>query len=514
MSTPATSANDQSNSFTNENMQHNREPEIVDVTPVDNTSTHFGTGEYSKQEAKPVKPKSKFTFGKIFSVFIFLISIILIGSFMFAYSMISNSNNYLGSNDANGGDFFSQLGQIGSILNISKRSQLKGENEGRTNFLLIGKDATGAGLTDTLMIASYFYKDQKMTTVNIPRDFQYTDSYTGTGGKINALFTWANQVKPGNGEQYLAEFFGKEFGITIHYWASVSFQGVKDVVDTLGGVDVNVTEKLVDCRYPTDNYSGYISPCPSFEAGTQKMDGKKALIYARSRESTSDFDRSRRQSVVVQAILDKIKTQNVFENATKITTYLNIINKNFKTSLKLDEISALAQILKENPNIKDNYITNVWQTGNGFLCATGDATAYYNGYCDGALMGAAGASKSRDKAKNYIQNILQISVSGMLLDSKAVFLGNQSNDTEKVYNDFANLGFTNISLNNSYSKIKPATARSIETVKIYITDPKIKELFDKLEKKPTIKYDLLTAIPDDLIIPNNFRDAKIIVWVS
>ena len=493
-------------------------PNIVDVSAVASRS-----GQFAAKPEKPApqvvsKPKSSITFGKIFAIFTIFMSIILIGSFMFVYSFISGSNNILESDGSNN-NFFSQLGQIGSILNISKRSELKGESEGRTNYLLIGKDATGAGLTDTVMIASYFYKEQKLTTVNIPRDFQYSDSYTGTSGKINALYTWAEETKPGSGEQYLADFFGKEFGITIHYNASVNFQGVKDVVDTLGGVDVNVTEELIDCRFPTDGYqivngSSYVRPCPSFQPGNQKMDGKTALMYARSRESTSDFDRSRRQSIVVQSILDKIKTQNVFENATKITSYLNIINKNFKTSLKLDEISSLAQVLKENPSIKDNYITNVWETGNGFLCDTGNSGAYYNGYCDGTIMGISGASKSREKARNYIQNMLQVSTSNKLFDSKAVFLGNQSGDTDKIFNDFTNLGFTNTFANNSYSKIKQATAASIETVKIYIPDLATKALFDKMNQKPQTKYTIFTTLPEDLVLPVNFKDAKIIVWVS
>jgi LCP family protein required for cell wall assembly len=494
--------------------QKNDDLETIDVSSTRRNSRSIKKDNTSDQFLQP--KKSLFSFGKIFSMFVFLVSIVLIGSFIFAYSAVSNNNSYLSGSQ--NGDFFSQLGQIGSILNINKRVQLKGENEGRTNVLLIGKDATGVGLTDTLMIVSYFYKEQKITTFNIPRDFVYSDSQTGSTGKINGLYTLAEENTPGEGEKYLAEFFGKEFGINIHYWSSINFDGVKEVVDTIGGIDINVDNEFTDCNYPKDDYSGLIRPCPSFKIGNQKMDGKTALIYARSRYSESveggDFARGRRQSIVVKGLLDKIKSQNLFDNITKITTYLNIINKNFKTSLKLDEIAAFGQLLKENPNIKDNYITNVWQIGNGFICERSTPTVSQNGYCDGSFLGGSGSSVSRNKARNFVQNILQTSVLDSLLDSKTVFFGNQSFDTDKIYNDFTTLGFTDVYENNNYSKIKPATATSIETIKIYIVDEKTRNLFEKLDKKIQVKYEVLNKIPYDLIIPAAYKDAKIIVWVS
>jgi polyisoprenyl-teichoic acid--peptidoglycan teichoic acid transferase len=519
MPTSLTNNSENSRGFENDLLkddtnQETNYPKIIDLTAVQSEAKTFKKNNNNNHIFE--QKKSFFSFGKLFSVFIFLISIILIGSFIFAYSMVSNSNSYL-SNGQNT-DFFSQLGQIGSILNLSKRTQLKGESEGRTNFLLVGKDATGAGLTDTLMIASYFYKEQKITTFNIPRDFVYSDSQSDTSGKINGLYTLIEDNKPGEGERYLADFFGKEFGIPIHYWSSINFDGVKEVVDAVGGIDITVDNEFTDCNYPKDDYSGLIRPCPTFKTGSQTMDGKTALIYARSRYSDSieggDFARGRRQSIVVKGLLDKIKTQNLFENATKITTYLNIISKNFKTSLKLDEIASFAQLLKENPNIKDNYITNVWQIGNGFVCERSTQAVSQNGYCDGTFLGGFGPSVSRNKARNFVQNILQTSVIGTLFDSKVAFFGNQSFDTDKIYSEFTNLGFTDVYINNNYSKIKPAVATSIETIKIYISDEKIRNLFDKLEKKPQVKYELLNKIPEDLIIPPTYKDAKIIVWVS
>jgi len=229
---------------------------------------------------------------------------------------------------------------------------------------MIGKDSA-AGLTDTIIIASYYHKEKKVVTLNIPRDFYVFD---GVGSyKINAVAAFAEGRKTAGfseigGEEFLANFLAKEFGIPIHYWVSVNFAGFKSVIDQLGGIDVDVDIPFTDCEYPTDNYSGYIRPCPSFKQGTQKMDGTKALIYSRSRHGDngqgSDFERGRRQQQIIQSVIATIKTQNLAINASKINAYLDILGKNMKTSVKLDEMLSAYEIFK-NINIdeiRNNFI--------------------------------------------------------------------------------------------------------------------------------------------------------------
>jgi LCP family protein required for cell wall assembly len=478
------------------------------------------------------KKHSSLSFGKLISIFLFFISVILIGSFIFAYTQFSSSNNGL-ADDGNG-NFFSQIGQIGNLLNITKRNPIKGEADGRTNFLLIGRDATGGGLTDTIIVASYFHKEQKMTTVNIPRDMVYRDNLTGTTEKINALSEFAqglidqkNQYfsKYRSGDEYLGEFLGKDLDIPIHYVASINFNGVKEVVDTLGGIEVNVENTFTDYKYP--NYrQELLRPAPTFEQGLQTMNGDRALIYARSRHAgdiyndfgpeAGDYARNKRQSKVVAAILEKIKAQNIFDNVSKISAFFNIINTNFKTNMKLDEVAAVAQILKENNNVKDNYVTNVWSTddGRGILCEASTPTSSQSGYCGGGYLGG-GTSSGREKARSFVENILTISSNSALSQAKTVVLGNQSYDTQKIYDELVNnQGFENITLNNSYTKIKEANATSVETTKIYILDSKLKDLFNNLRLKPSLKYQVIDKIPDDLPLPISFKDSKIVIWVS
>jgi hypothetical protein len=244
------------------------------------------------------------------------------------------------------------------------------------------------------------------------------------------------------------------------------------------------------------------------------MDGTVALRYARSRETTSDFDRNERQSIVVQSILQKVKSQGTFENASKVTAYLNILGQNMKTSLRIDEMASLAQILKE-VDVKSNFLRIVWATGNGILCTGPDPEiAYTITYCGGAIIGKSQVSTAKEKAKNVVQNMLTSAESTELFQADTVFVGNQSDDTYKAFNEFQKLGFENTRINNAYSKITAAKLNSVEKTTIYILDDKLKAGYDKMSKKPNIASEIKTELPKDKVLPASFNTAKIIVWVE
>src|SRR5437763_15019205 len=79
----------------------------------------------------------------------------------------------------------------------------------------------------------------------------------------------------------------------------IGLQGVRDIVDAVGGVDVTVAEAIHDDAYPTDDY-GIITV--DIAAGRQHMDGETALRYARTRHQDSDFGRIARQQQVIAAV--------------------------------------------------------------------------------------------------------------------------------------------------------------------------------------------------------------------
>lgn len=354
--------------------------------------------ENSQLDTQSKPKRKKVTFGKILSVFVFLIGILLMGSFVFGYTLINKSQGFLGQGGSQ--DLFSQLGNVGSLFNIGGRQKILGEDEGRTNFLLVGKDAIGTGLTDSIMIVSYFYEEEKFVSVNIPRDFYVSDGFGSY--KINSVVPFAEQRQTGNGEQFLADFLEEEFEIPIHYWASINFDGIKDLVNTLGGIEVDVPNGFADYQYPAPNFAGYLKPVPVFEQGLTTMDGDTALIYARSRMGDngegSDFARSKRQSIVIESILKKIQSQNLFDNATKISAYLDIIQNNLRTNLSLPEITSLAKLVEENADIDGNFHRAIWDSSTNFLCPTQTSDgAYVIIYCDGTNAGAGVVSESRKK---------------------------------------------------------------------------------------------------------------------
>lgn len=465
--------------------------------------------------AKPVNKtiKNKISLGKKISFSLILLSIILLGFGTFlGFNSFSQGANPFG----NGSNlsFWEQLTNITGAL-TNQRKPIAGEEQGRTNVLIIGRDAIGSGLTDTIMIGSYFHKEKKFVTLSIPRDFYVSDGFGSY--KINALFPFAEQNEQGSGEKKLAEFITKEYGIEIHYWASINFEGLVKVIDELGGITVNVDNEFTDCLYPNST-NGYIRPCPTFKAGEVNMNGTTALIYARSRQGSngegSDFARARRQSKVIQAIAEKAKLSNIVLNVSKIQTYFEILGGTLRTNARVDEILS-ASMLRDEFDPSNGFYRIVWDNSNGILCDNSSADGVYIlTYCDGSIAGRRGSSLVRDKAKSQVQNMLFVAQSEGLLETKISIIGNGSNDSTTVYNDLINAGFKNVTINNAYNKISPATSKSVEKVSIYIKDQKLRDQFKTVSLKQTLNTEILETLPETKIPPTQASSSSIIIWVE
>lgn len=184
---------------------------------------------------------------------------------------------------------------------------------GRLNILLIGTDKQpreGTWNTDTLIVASIDPASRQVAMFSLPRDtvgvplppIPARSAFGATWDrKINALFGQARarpDLFPGGGYEGLKETLGYLYGIPINYFVEVDFSGFKTVVDALGGVTVNVQVPVVDDYYPGDagTLRVYIP------TGVQRMSGSQALVYARSRHGSSDFDRASRQQRVILSL--------------------------------------------------------------------------------------------------------------------------------------------------------------------------------------------------------------------
>lgn len=473
------------------------------------------------------KPK-KFPFGRLLSFFLIISSLFFLstGAYYYSSELFNTADTVIvcedGTNDCNNsiiGDF------VGNVFKPKENIKVKGQDEGRTNFLFIGVDSE-AGLTDTIMVVSLFHKEKKIVTINIPRDFYVNASYqTDTGKtllvkeKINALYPYAERdsVREGAGARALSDFVSSEFGIPIHYWATTNFEGVEALVDELDGVSVNVPNSFKDCEFPNRNYTGVIRPCPSFKEGLVNMNGENSLIYARSRygdnNEGNDFARSKRQSIVVQSIAVKAKEKGIFGNINSINSYLNILKDYTRTNISPNEVLSFYNQF-ESMDLSKSFFRYTLDDGGPYLC-TGDlGVGYTLLYCGGGIPGSSVSSTGKKRIQTLFQNLLVESQSKELLDASISFLGNQSNSTAEAQQAFINLGFKEAIINNRYAAIPPATKTSQENITVYIKDPTLYSLFENLSKKPTIEYTLQSKMPAEKIIPKNSQDSKIIVWIE
>lgn len=228
----------------------------------------------------------------------------------------------------------------------------------RINILLLGKggeDHPGGNLTDTIQVVSIDPKNKEVAILSIPRDLYIKVDGLGSH-KINSIYTLAknndldknieseNEDKKSSEDDskslnLMKQVTGDLLGVPIHYAAVLNFDGFKKIIDILGGIEINVTEEIYDPYFPDKYVLGY----EEFyvEKGINQFDGEQALKYARSRETTSDFDRSKRQQEILIAAKDKaLKVMNV----KKLSQILNVLSENLKTDLQLGEIEELSKI--------------------------------------------------------------------------------------------------------------------------------------------------------------------------
>lgn len=249
-------------------------------------------------------------------------------------------------------------------------TKLKGEGDGRVNVLLMGvgdSSHQAADLADTIQIASLDPISKNVTLFSIPRDLYIKIPGYGSD-RINAAHVYGERDKlPGGGPELLKQTISQNLGIPIHYFARLDFSGFRDAVEAVGGVEVNVEETINDYSYPDESNNGYSTFY--IQAGRRFLDGATALKYARSRYTTSDFDRSKRQQKIMIALKDKALSLGTLTNPVKINSLLAGVGNDLKTDLNVKEMVKLVKMGKE---ITDQKITRAGLDNNpdNYLAAT------------------------------------------------------------------------------------------------------------------------------------------------
>jgi LCP family protein required for cell wall assembly len=229
--------------------------------------------------------------------------------------------------------------------------------------LLIGTDVRDdprepSVRSDTLILARVDPETRWAALLSIPRDTLVTIPSEVCGGrkKINAAYAcgylhptqYGPKVKPEDaGAALAAETVEALLGVPVDYTAQIDFRGFERVIDAIGGITIDVPRTIVDPAYPTEDY-GTIEIV--FKAGRQRMDGRTALQYARTRHADSDFGRIDRQQQVLMAALQQFRARGLLAQLGSASRLLDIVSDSVRTTLPLNDLRvvyALADLADE-----------------------------------------------------------------------------------------------------------------------------------------------------------------------
>jgi polyisoprenyl-teichoic acid--peptidoglycan teichoic acid transferase len=252
-------------------------------------------------------------------------------------------------------------------------SQILNNGQETVNFLLIGSDQRhGASFrTDTMVVAILRPNEGQVSLISIPRDLWV--SIPGSGNqRINTAYENGElNGYPGGGAGLLKDTIQYNLGIRIDHTALVDFDGFRQIVDTLGGVDVPVSCPYTDWRLIDPSYNPEIENnwyLYTVDPGVIHMDGDLALWYARSRQKSSDFDRGRRQQEVLRALFTQALQTGTL---SRIPELYNDFKSSVDTDLGLGDILQLSLYAPKmtNADIRSYYIrppyVNSWITDAG-----------------------------------------------------------------------------------------------------------------------------------------------------
>lgn len=215
----------------------------------------------------------------------------------------------------------------------------------QTNILLLGDDqqpGTSGYRTDSIMLLILKPDQKNASLISFPRDlYVYIPGWT-----MNRI----NVILARGGFDLMQDTFAYNFGIRPEYYIRINVWAFGDIIDSLGGVDVNVAVPMTD-EVPGEGYH-------TVQAGLVHMDGATAEWYTRARYATSDFDRTRRHQEVLQALFLKMLSLDALQNIPEL---YNTYQDNVTTNLTLENIThwlPLATQLTDTSKVKQYLITH------------------------------------------------------------------------------------------------------------------------------------------------------------
>lgn len=381
--------------------------EEIEKTKSGYGSSYFGSAPVEKSDKKIDKPDKKLSRRQrrrmenklnkkprrlIFRIIKWLLLLILlvalaIGGYT-AYKLLSASNNVF----------------QGSIIDIFNNKPLKADENGRSNFLVIGTSEDDPGheaayLTDSIMVISVSQTNKDVYMFSVPRDLNVKYGRAcleGYSGKINSYYECVNSTLDDTDKDAAAaeqerlsamqKLVGEVYGIDIQYSVHVNYTALKEVVDAVGGIDVDIEgsagepgilDRNADWRC---NYTCYYV---KYDNGVHHLDGEHALYLALARGSNEDGhgtyglsrsnpDREANQRKILIALKDKALSSGTLTNLGTVSSLIDSLGNNLRTNIQTNEISTILQVAS---SIKTENMNSIDLMTEGVMNGNGNPTA-------------------------------------------------------------------------------------------------------------------------------------------
>jgi LCP family protein required for cell wall assembly len=314
-----------------------------------------------------VVPKKKKFYKSLLFWLLAMFVVIVLGGVAISYKM-GASLNKISSKDSS---------ILDSLKGVVGGDDVKKTEDGRTNVLLLGmrgRGVTGGGLlADTIMLASLKKDENKVALMSIPRDLYVQMPGENYHSKVNAVYALGEEKKNnGSGIEFMKKIVTEITGQPVHYVVTINFAGFEQLIDAVGGIDLELkeafieplqfhqehvcdpnvftvksgrTQKKIDHRgkivaeyplcYNSNEECGGVFSLP---AGSNHLTGEKALCYVRSRMTSNDYERAKRQQVVLSILKDKLISTGTLTNFGKVNEVLNALGRNVSTDMSTGEM--------------------------------------------------------------------------------------------------------------------------------------------------------------------------------
>jgi LCP family protein required for cell wall assembly len=254
---------------------------------------------------------------------------------------------------------------------LSNANLLNGQDGGRINVLLMGRDGDSSkqpDVTDSMVLASIDVVNNNVTLISVPNNLWVNNSQ-GAMEVSHAFekgeYSFSGSMNPNSsdtdtidaGFKLADQTVSGVLGVPINYNVIINFDGLQQLVDAIGGITINIPTALND---PTMAWQNAGQPIIA-QAGTQTLSGKQTLLYATSKESTSETDREQRQREVLSAIFSKVMSTSTLSNPIKVSDMISSLGNNVASDLSMTDAAKLYQLvapISPNSFTSDDLFTN------------------------------------------------------------------------------------------------------------------------------------------------------------